>query len=347
MASKTIQVSADGITYYTIPGDSGDFNAEAADLDDTIFGQDFASSQTGLITWTMGSNARWRGFAGYCAKVRKSGTPTSFVASAMSLVSGKTYEISNRAQSVWDWTASLTILVSATPVAAADIESIDHLHGRVTFVSSYTPAGPVTATGTYLPLIDFARANSFNLSQTADTTDTTDFATACANGGFATMKPTLLTADLELTGFYRADNDIFALLTARDVFVVEIDAESNGLSVARGIYKPLTDNQTGDVGGDETETLSLGLSVPDGVLPFSWRHTSNTTLPMGIRILQDAWLAKANVYARYLPEGDGEEGREGQAIVTDISMESSVDGLVEFTVSLNGTGAATIYTPAT
>src|SRR5690606_8422110 len=160
------------------------------------------------------------------------------------------------AQSVWDWTASLTVLDNAVAVDPEDIETIDYLHGRVTFVSGYTP-GTITVTGTYLPLADFARANSFNLSQTADTTDTTDFQTACANGGFATMKPTLLTADLELTGFYRADNDLFQLLTARDEFVVEIDAEGNGLSVARGIYKPLTDSQTGDVGGDETETLSL------------------------------------------------------------------------------------------
>lgn len=345
--AKTIQVSSDGITYYTLPGDSGDFSVEAADLDDTIFGQDFSSSQTGLITWTVSSNARWRGFAGYCAKVRKSGTPASFTAAASTFVAGKTWEITNRAQSAWDWTAPLTVLVSAAPVAASNIELIDYLHGRVTFVSTYTPAGPVTFTGTYLPLTDFARANSFSLSQTADTTDTTDFETACANGGFATMKPTLLTADLELTGFYRADNDLFSLLTSRDEFIVEIDAEGNGLSVARGIYKPLTDSQTGDVGGDETETLSLGLSVPEDILPFSWRHTSNTTLPNGVRVLQDAWLAKSNVYVRYLPEGDDAEGREGQAIVTDISMENSVDGLVEFTVSLNGTGAATIFTPAT
>ena len=346
MATKTIQVSADGVNYFTVPGDSGDFSAESASLNDTIFGQDFSSNQSGLITWTVSSNARWRGFAGYCAKVKKSGTPTGFSAAPMTLVSGKTYEISNRAQSVWNWKVPVTFSSSGA-ISADKIQSIDHLHGRVTFIPSYTPPGAVTATGSYLPLVDFARANSFSLSQTADTTDTTDFATACNNGGFATSKATLLTADLELTGFYRADNDLFQLLTSREEFVVEIDAEGSGLSVARGIYKPITDNQSGDIGGDETETLSLALSVPDGVLPFSWRHTTNTTLPQAIRILQDAWVNKETVYVRYLPEGEEGEGREGEAIVTDISMESSVDGLVEFSVTLPGTGAALVYIPST
>jgi hypothetical protein len=174
-----------------------------------------------------------------------------------------------------------------------------------------------------------------------DTTDTTCFETASVNGGFATYRPTLKTVELELTGFYRATNQFYDLLQSRGELIVEINPDGDGKSVARGFFKPVTDSQTGSVGGDETETISFRLSTPEDVLPFTWIHANDSTIPEAVKILLSAWTDSDEVYVRYLPEGVGNEGRQGEAIVTDISLSQSVDGMAEFSVSLQGTGVAT------
>ena len=61
-----------------------------------------------------------------------------------------------------------------------------------------------------------------------------------------------------------------------------------------------------------------------------------------MKVLLDAWAASDEVYVRYLPEGVGNEGRQGTAIVTDISLSQSVDGMSEFSVELQGTDTALI-----
>lgn len=344
--AKTVRVSADDVTYFTLPGNTADVSFESNQLDDTIFGQRFSSSETGLINWSVTSNAMYRGFAGYVSTVKRAGTPVAFTAEATAQVGAtQTYEIVDFTKSCWDYNVPVTVLVSATPTAASNIESIDYMFGRVTFVTGFTPAGAVTVTGQSLPLSAFAKANGFSLSMTADTTDTTSFEDAQANGGFNTFRQTLKTADLELTGFYRATNNLFDVLSGREDFVVEINPDGNNKSIARGIYKAVSDSQTGDVGGDESETIAFGLSVPENILPFSWKHFSDSTIPKGLLTLINGWETGNPIYVEYLPEGVGEEGRKGQVIVTDISMDGSVDGMVEFSFTGQGTSTATIVNP--
>jgi hypothetical protein len=275
----------------------------------------------------------YRGFAGYVASILRNGTSTEMTTEAMTNIGGNTWQITDASKRIWDRTATFTF-------SAGTVESINHLFGQVTFTGVVT--NPTIVSGKYFPTATLGCSNSFSLTQTADTTDTTCFETASVNGGFATFRPTLKTVELELSGFYRANNDFYSLLQGRDELIVEINPDGNGKSVARGYFKPVTDSQTGDVGGDETETISFRLSTPDDVLPFLWVHTNDSTIPQAVKILLNAWTTSDDVYVRYLPEGPSNEGRQGLAIVTDISLEQSVDGMSEFSVNLQGTAPATI-----
>ena len=323
--AKIIQVSEDGVEWATLPGNTGDLNEEGNELTDTIFGQVFSSTQTGLINWSISANALYRGFAGYVSTVRATGEPAVFTDEEMSQVdSSQTWEIDSASTSVWSPETVPTFSDAGGPIDSEDIEEIDYLFGRVTFDAGFTPDGQVTVSGEYLPLAPYGRANGFTLTQSADTTGTTDFETAQQNGGFNTSRSTLLTADLELTAFYRSENDFAQRLQDRDFFVVEINPDGNGQSVARGFYKVTGASQSGDVGGDEESTVNLGLSVQEDITPFSWRHEPTTTMPQGLRIVQDAWANRTPVYVRYLPEGTNELGRQGQAFVTDTSISSGM-----------------------
>lgn len=348
MATKELRVSADDVTYYVLPGNTGDISFEGSQLDDTIFGQEFSSSETGLINWTVSGNALYRGFAGYNSIVRRNGAATtSFTGETLAQVdSSQTYRISDPTKAVWDWDAGVTIKDGGTPVVASNIEEIDYLFGEVTFVSGYSPTGSITADGEFYTMATYGRANSFSLTQTADTTDTTSFEDAQANGGFNEFRATLLTADLELSGFYRSDNDNFGELSNRNSFILELDVAGDGTSIARGVYKVGSASQSGDVGGDEESTLSLTLAVPEGIKPFGWQHSSASIIPQGLLVIQDGWINRTPIYVEYLPEGQGKYGYTGQAIVTDASISSGVDAMVEASVSLQGTSTCSeIGTP--
>jgi len=348
MATKELRVSSDDITYFQLPGNTGDITFEGNQLEDTIFGQEFSSSETGLINWSVSGNAMYRGFAGYNSIIRRNGTTgTAFTGETLSQVdSTQTYRVDDTTKNVWDWSATTTVYDNGTPVADGDIEEINYLFGEVTFVSGYSVTGPITADGSYFTMSTYGRANNFSLTQSADTTDTTSFEDAQANGGFNEFRATLLTADLELSGFYRSSNDGFGDLGDRNEFVVELDVAGDGTSIARGVYKVSSYNQSGDVGGDEESTLSLTLAIPEGVKPFGWQHASNSTIPQGLLIIQNGWIDRTPIYVEYLPEGQGEYGYTGQAIVTDASISSGVDAMVEASVSLQGSGTVSeIGTP--
>jgi hypothetical protein len=65
--AKTIQISSDGVTYYTLPGNTAT-SAETNQLDDTVYGFDYASTQPGLINWTVSSATRCTGVRRLCCK---------------------------------------------------------------------------------------------------------------------------------------------------------------------------------------------------------------------------------------------------------------------------------------
>ncbi len=104
----------------------------------------------------------------------------------MTLVSGKTYQIDDATKEIWDRTeATFDILDAASPVAAADILNVDYLFGRVTFVSGYSVIGSITITGDFMPLSAVGKANTYNLTMTAESIDESDFTTVQGNEGKA------------------------------------------------------------------------------------------------------------------------------------------------------------------
>lgn len=340
--AKRIRISTDDATYYTLPGNSAELRNEAGELNDTIFGQDFSSGETGLISWTLNTNALYKGFAGYIVSLKKQGATTAMVDEAMSLVSGKTYIITAPTKRIIDPDVAVVVEDNAVAVDEDDIESINYMTGEVTFVSSYVPTTPVTMTASYFPTSEIAGAKSFTLTQTAEAIDETDIPTAKANGGYSVFSGGLKTVSLELSGIYKTSNAFATALAARETVIIEINPDNSGLSVARGIFKFANQGQSGDVGGLEEETISLRLSVPDNdkmATPFTWIHSGSTTLNQGVVALLDAWLNGDTVYAQYLP--DGTTGFKGEVVPTDISLTGGLEAMNEFTVNLQGSGAPT------
>lgn len=337
--AKLVQIAdKDESEWYTLPGDTADIEESKDTSEDTIFGQSWTSNQPTLASWNVSGNARYRGFAGYKTTIRRSGTATSFSDDTLSQEDGQTYITDEPSNTPWDWDSDIVIEDDGTEVDDENIVEIDPLHGRVTFTEDYEVSGPITASGDYLPLETFGNANSFDLTQSADTTETTSFEIAQDNGGFQTIRPTLRTAELSLEAFYRSDNDFTEPLRDDEQFVVEIDAAGNGESLARGIFRVSTESNSGDVGGDENTSVDLVLSVPDGFRPFSWKHEDDSKIPKAVKLLLDKWSEQENVAVRYLPEGIDNPGKKGEAVITDLSMSSDVTGLVEFDVTLDGTG---------
>ena len=344
--AKSVQVSDDaGVIWHTLPGGSGEWNDDADQIDDTIFGQSYQSNEVGLITWNASANALYKGFAGYQAVVKKVGITTVMTAEAMSVVSGLTYEIDDVTKEVWDRALTLTILDNASPVVAANIETTDFLLGRVTFIPGYSVIGDITVTGSFFPMIQVARSSSFTLTQTVAVIDRSDFPTVQANGGYRVFNPGLRTVGLELGGFYDATSDMRTILVNRSEVVIEINPDGSGLSLARGFFKLSSRSQSGDVGALEEESTTWVLNVPENTDPiFSWKHDGNTTLSQAIQILLAAFIDETKPLMRYLPDGEDNLGLSGTVVVTDISLSSGLDAMNEFAANFTGDGAPTFDT---
>lgn len=351
--AKVIQISSDGGSVWNnLPGSEGSFNADGESVDDTILGQTYQSSDIGMVGWGVSANAIFKGFSGYLAEIMKQGTATGMTAEAMSLVSGLTFAIDDGTKEIWDRSsATFDILDNAISVAAADIESVDYLFGRVTFVPGYVPTTPITVTGDFFPVVTIARPNSYNLTMSAEAINESDYASAQANSGHNIFTAGLRTVALELGGIFDDAENAAADVIARNELIIQIDPAGDGSSVARGFFKMITTGQSGAVGALEEETINLQLTVPDETsnpaiaLPFNWRHTA-TTLNQSIQDLLTSWLTELNTYdVRYLPQGTpGQsplDGRAGNFVVTDISLSGGLSNMNIFTTELQGTGAFT------
>lgn len=343
MAAKKIQISIDNeVTYLTLPGSTGDYREELATNTDTVFGQTFQSQDVSIGQWTVTSNAFFKGIQGYIANLKQAGTPTTMTAEAMSLVSGKTYQVTNTAKRIIDYNTVVQVFDNAVD-HTADVVSVDYLSGQVTFASTYVVAGPVTITGKYVPLVAIANARSFTLNMNAASIDTTDYETARTNGGWRTFIPGLRTVTLELGGIYNVTNGWSAALASRNMLVIEISPDNTTDTLFRGFFKPANNSQTGDVGALEATTQNFNLFVPDGQLlsaPFGWYFTGNTKMSPSLKNLISAWQSQIVFYTKYLPDGGTtpNAGHKGQSIITSFSLANTLEGLNEFRVTLQGSG---------
>lgn len=349
MSNKRIQVSDNGgTTYYSLPGNQGEFREELNMVNDTIFGQNFESMSPGLGQWNITANGIFKGVAGYNAILKKGGTPTSMSAEACSLVSGKTYQITAATKRVISFEYALTILDNGVD-HTADVETIDYLTGKVTFASTYTVTGPVTVTGRYIPLTTIAKAKSFTLTQTSAPVDESSYDTAQSTGGLRTFSGGLKTVGLQLGGIMYATNAWRTTLEARSIFYLEVDldAANAGTSIFRGVFKLANRVETGNQGALEEENLQFNLYVPDGdvvLQPFGW-YFSSSTLNTAIQKTITAWAAQTSIKVRYLPTGatgaSPLDGVYGDAIPVECSLANTVEGLNTFSFNYRGTGAPT------
>lgn len=344
MAAKIISVSLDDITYYTLPGNTGEHTRGAGALEDTIFGETFKSQQPGIITWGISANAYFKGFPGYVATLKKKGTSTTMTDEACALVTGKTYRISAAAKRVIDRSNALIAKDNGVD-KTTEVKDVDFLNGEVTFKSSYTVTGPVVVTGRYFPLVSLGKYTSYTLTQTAVAIKDTDIPAAKANGGRDTFRAGgLREVALALPSVFDAADGWEAALTAREEYIVEINPDGTGAHFARGFFKLFDDKQNGDVGALEEESLTFNLAVPQSVAsqlavatPFKWYHAVSPIIPNAVKTLLDAWETEVPVYVKYLH--DGVNGWKGSGVVTNMTMSGGLESVNMFTVSIQGSGA--------
>lgn len=342
--AKRIQISPDSTNWYTFPGNKGDMNHTAGDIKDTVFGQDYESGQSGMISWNVSCNGLFKGFAGYVTKIKKSGTPTVFTGEATTLVSGKTYKIAAATKNVWDRSTPIVVKDGATDITATQVQSIDYLFGRVTLKNTYTPSGAITFGGKYLPMTQVGGANGFTLTQNAVAIDETDYEDAQGNSGHRVYSLGLKTVKLALKGIYSSSNAFEALLASRSELVVEIDVDGSGLNVARGWFKTAATGQSGNVGELEDSNLDFILAVPDQAdisLPFAWVIDTTSTLSRALKEALIHYQTGSDIEINYL--ADGTSGFKGDAIITDLSLSGGLDVMNEFSIKFQGSGVPVAY----
>lgn len=147
---------------------------------------------------------------GYKGWIKVGGTSTATTGEACSLVSGKTYKVTNRAKSVLDPAVARTWKDNGVAVSAANIASENLNGGTVTFTAGYTPTTPITVDANYIPLNAVAavtKVTSFSAPNTLVET------TAINGSGYKTRTATTqdAMAELELTDDLRTDLDPTAI----------------------------------------------------------------------------------------------------------------------------------------
>lgn len=343
MAEKQIKISSDGgSTFNTFPGSSGEYGMERESLDDSTYGFSFKSTRPGLGTWSMSTNAFYKGYSGYEAKILKSGTSTTATGGGMTQVGATSvWATTLTSTNMWNRLGATVVVYDGVVDVTADVASIDYIWGRVTFTTGSEPVGVVTADFDYFPTSQYCVAREFTLTQSADTQDTTDFCSAQTNK-YRSFKPTTRTVSLSLSGFYALNNGFKLLVESSDELIIEISpAGLETESACRGIFRALTTGSSGDFGGAEDESVDFQLSVPDSTtVPFSWVHPDTTTIPVAIHDGLEAWQDEATYKYQYLP--DGLAGEQGDGIITDISLSAGLSAMPEYSVSIQGSGARTV-----
>ena len=339
MSAKSVRVSRDGVTFATLPGSTAEISSDSATVDDSIFGTSFNSTQPTLITWNLSSNGYFKGFPGYRATLKRAGTPTAFTDEA-TVQKGDGYYIADRTKSILV-VGGVTVSDNGVAVAEADIDYIDYLQGGVVFVSGYTVTGPITVSGEYLPTSRICYAQTFSLTQSADTENITDLCEAQDNNGFGVFGYQQQNVELSLDGFYNDGSEFLADLLSRGEVIIEINPDGEGKSVARGYFRATSHSQSGDVGATETESATYALAVPEDVrYPFKWYHSDDASIPAGIKMVLDAWESRESLIVEYRAEGSALV-RTGEVLVSDASLESGVEDINEFSFDFQGTGELT------
>jgi len=345
--AKELQVRKKGATEWNgLPGSTADLSLESSSAEDSILGATYESSQPTLINWSVSGEAYYRGFAGYKATIKKESTSDPITDIAMEEESAGVWIASSISDSPWDINESVTVSTDdgTTKTDVTDqVDRIDYLMGRVYFVDTYTvPSGEtIVVDANVVSLQAISNVTSIELSQTDSPVDVTSFSAAQANGGYNVFEHGLRNSDISADGFYNSTEDFWSLLTSQDRFIVEVTLDPNGDSTFRGYYRMSSDSLSGSVGEPEEESVEFMLSVPQNAEPVSWRFEPTTTMPKAMQDILETFINRDYLEIRYLPEGEGNRGFEGETLVEDASISIDVDGIVTSSADFQGTDGLT------
>ena len=139
-------------------------------------------------------------------RIRKSGSALSTTGEAFTLVTGKTYKVTDRDKIRFDTSSTITVYDNAVEVDSSNY-SIQQLTGQVIFISTYTVTGPITADYSYFPSTIIGFARTADITVLVDLENSTTFKTAKDDidaGGVASSRkePLIVTASGSIGGFY-------------------------------------------------------------------------------------------------------------------------------------------------
>lgn len=345
--AKRIDISPDGTAWHLLPGASGEITREGTVIEDTVFGQTYRSGLTGPITWSISADAVYKGFAGYVARLMRTGTSTAMTNEPCALVGGRTFRITATARRLVDRNVAYTVFDGATNVTA-QVERFNFLLGEFTFRSTYTVVGAITITGNFLPLVSLARFREYTLTMTSDPIPNSDMPALQANAGWHLFLPGLKTVNIELPSVFSVVDNWAAQLALRNEFVIEINPDGTGFSgsFARGFFRLMNARQSGNIGALEEESIRFELNVPflTGTAttpfletPFTWFHAAGSPIPLAIRTALDRWLADLPVHMRYLHNGVA--GWRGEGVITNLSLTGGMEAANRFAVTAQMSGA--------
>lgn len=167
------------------------------------------------------------GVAGRRSVVKVRGTPTAMTAEATTSAGDDlSYQITNAAKRVLSPTASITVLVGGSPVAA-NTYVLHRLIGKVTFLTTATRT--VTITGTYWPMASAARTDRYNVTLNASSVDDTDFDTAYTDNGFTRRQTTELDVSGSIGGKLDINGTFMDSFMNDDVVVLEFYPDRSGV----------------------------------------------------------------------------------------------------------------------
>jgi hypothetical protein len=325
---------------FILTGSSGSLTEETAEADTTVFGAgSFSTSLPTLASHSMSANSWLRNTAGYLATLKRGGTPVEFNDESMTQVgTSKTYRITNATKNYWNFNEDV-VVTDAGGVIDPDDYVVNYLFGEITFDDSFTPDGAVEVSGESVPLVDFGRANSVDLSQTCTSSDVTTFELAKEENGYATFRAELKEVSMSLSAFYSKSDSFHQILNAREEILVEIDFDGSGSVVSRGVFRVSNSGLDGDVGSTETNSVDFSLAgAPEGIAPYDFQFSETSQASAAFQILMKAWVNRNYIGFDYAPDGLNEVYYDGRAIVTDASLSTAVDAIGELTISLQGSG---------
>lgn len=196
--------------------------------------------------------------AGFKCKIRRGGTPTAMLAEPMTNVAASRFQVTLGSRRCLDPNQPFHFADSVGTIPYGDISAVVFEFGEATLP---TATGPVTVTGSFIPLgvADIvAEAKSFTLSETSDMLDKTVFLDGVP---LRRRQPGLADASLSLELFVNPTDmpTLRAAYEAGDLMLFEV--ESGATAVFRGWGLIETLERSGSVDGLIEASVSWQLSA--------------------------------------------------------------------------------------